>query len=143
MNETVTKTYEQAVNDDTGILIADFTAQTSNNNVSDIKVWVNTIPNYQANKDKVVSAFDDFLIAIQKDNLPVVSLDNVESTADSETASAEVLSSESESEVASESGSESDSTPESQSESDSQSESESETDSTSGSTFNSTSALSQ
>ena len=143
MNETVTKTYEQAVNDDTGILIADFTAQTSNSNVSDIKVWVNTIPNYQANKDKVVSAFDDFLIAIQKDNAPVISLDNVESTADSETASAEVLSSESESEVASESGSESDSTPESQSESDSQSESESETDSTSGSTFNSTSALSQ
>lgn len=29
MNETVTKTYEQAVNDDKGILIADFKAQTS------------------------------------------------------------------------------------------------------------------
>ena len=109
MNETVTKTYEQAVNDDTGILIADFTAQTSNSNVSDIKVWVNTIVIYQANKDRVVSAFDDFLIAIQKDNAPVISLDNVESTADCETASAEVLSSESESEVASESGSESES----------------------------------
>lgn len=129
MNETVTKTYEQAVNDDTGILIADFTAQTSNGNVSDIKVWVNTITIYQTNKDKVVSAFDDFLIAIQKENAPVVSLDNVESTADSETASAEVLSSESESE--------------SQSESDSQSESESETDITSDSTSDSTSALSQ
>lgn len=107
MNETVTKTYEQAVNDDTGILIADFTAQTSNSNVSDIKVWVNTIPNYQANKDKVVSAFDDFLLAIQKDNAPVVTLNNVDDTADSETASAEVLSSESESEVASDSTSDS------------------------------------
>lgn len=127
MNETVTKTYEQAVNDDTGILIADFTAQTSNSNVSDIKVWVNTITNYQANKDKVVSAFDDFLLAIQKDNAPVVSLDNVESTADSETASAKVLSSESESKVASES----------------ESESESESSSTSSSTSDSTSALSQ
>lgn len=127
MNETVTKTYEQAVNDNTGILIADFTAQTSNSNVSDIKVWVNTITNYQANKDKVVSAFDDFLLAIQKDNAPVVSLDNVESTADSETASAKVLSSESESKVASES----------------ESESESESSSTSGSTSDSTSALSQ
>lgn len=95
MNETVTKTYEQAVNDDAGILIADFTAQTSNGNVSDIKVWVNTIPIYQANKDKVVSAFDDFLIAIQKDNAPVVSLDNVESTADDEISSAEVISSDS------------------------------------------------
>lgn len=123
MNETVTKTYEQAVNDATGILIADFTAQTSNGNVSDIKVWVNTITIYQANKDKVVSAFDDFLTAIQKDIIPVVSLDNVEATADSETASAEVLSSESESEIAS--------------------GSESETDSTSGSTSDSTSALSQ
>lgn len=95
MNETVTKTYEQAVNDDAGILIADFTAQTSNNNVNDIRVWVNTIAIYQANKDKVVSAFDDFLIAIQKDNAPVVSLDNVESTADDEISSAEVISSDS------------------------------------------------
>ncbi|MBZ5951043.1 hypothetical protein [Leuconostoc gasicomitatum] len=127
MNETVTKTYEQAVNDDTGILIADFTAQTSNSNVSDIKVWVNTIAIYQANKDKVVSAFDDFLTAIQKENAPVVSLDNVESTADSETASAEVLSSESESKVASKS----------------ELESESESDSTSDSTSDSMSALSQ
>lgn len=123
MNETVTKTYEQTVNDNTGILIADCTAQTSNNNVNDIRVWVNTITIYQTNKDKVVNAFDDFLLAIQKDNAPVVSLDNVESTADSETASAEVLSSESESEIAS--------------------ESESGTDSTSGSTSDSASALSQ
>mgnify|MGYP004707425149 FL=1 len=127
MNETVTKTYEQAVNDATGILIADFTAQTSNGNVSDIKVWVNTIPNYQDNKDKVVSAFDEFLIAIQNDNAPVASLDNVEDTADIETASAEVLSSESESEIASET----------------ETGNKSETYSTSDSTSDSTSALSQ
>lgn len=153
MNKTVTKAYEQAVNDDNGILVADFHAQYGNGSISNIDITINTVEAYQTNKDKVVTALDDFLIAIQKDNLPVVSLDNVESTADSETASAEVLSSESESEVTSESESESQSESrsdsgsalESQSESDSNSqpESESETNSTSDSTSDSTSALSQ
>lgn len=152
MNKTVTKAYEQAVNDDNGILVADFHAQFGNGSISNINITINTVEAYQTNKDKVVTAFDDFLVAIQKDNVPVVSLDNVEDTADSETASAEVLSSESESVVTSESESESQlesgSTLESQSdvsrsESDSQSESESEIDSTSDSTYDSTSALSQ
>ena len=156
MNKTVTKAYEQAVNDDNGILVADFHAQFGNGSISNINITINTVEAYQINKDKVVTAFDDFLVAIQKDNLPVVSLDNVESTADSETASAEVLSSESESVVTSESESESESESQSdsgsaldsqsdvsQSESDSQSESESETNSTSDSTSDSTSALSQ
>lgn len=117
MNKTVTKAYEQAVNDDNGILVADFHAQFGNGSISNINITINTVETYQANKDKVVTAFDDFLVAIQKDNVPVVSLDNVESTADSETASAEVLSSES--------------------------ESQSETNSISDSTSDSTSALSQ
>ncbi|MCX7578219.1 hypothetical protein D0502_02240 [Leuconostoc falkenbergense] len=152
MNKTVTKAYEQVVNDDNGILVADFHAQFGNGSISNLSIAINTVEAYQANKDKVATAFDDFLVAIQKDNLPVVSLDNVESTADSETASAEVLSSESESVVTgeseSESQSESASTLESQSnvsqsDSDSQSESESETDITSDSTSDSTSALSQ
>lgn len=149
MNKTVTKAYEQAVNDDNGILVADFHAQFGNGSISNIDITINTVEAYQANKDKVATAFDDFLVAIQKDNLPVVSLDNVESTADSETASAEVLSSESESVVTSESESDSESDSgsalESQSESDSSSqpESESETNSTSDSTSDSTSALSQ
>lgn len=60
-----------------------------------------------------MNAFDGFLIAIQKDNAPVVSLDNVEDTSDS------------------------------QSDSDSQSESESDANITSDSTSDSMSALSQ
>ncbi|OIK78401.1 hypothetical protein ATX69_09585 [Oenococcus oeni] len=80
--------YENVVNDDNGILVAEFHAQYVNSSISNINITINTVEAYQANKNKAVTAFDDFLVAIQKDNLPVVSLDNVESTADSETASA-------------------------------------------------------
>ncbi len=144
MNQNKIIYYEQPVNDDGNVLVADFTAQKTNDVVQNITVSINTIVGYQTNKDKVITAFDDFLIAIQKENAPVVSLDNVKSTADSETASAEVLSSESESENQSESGSTLESQSDvSQSESGSQSESESDANITSGSTSDSTSALSQ
>ena len=152
MNQNKIIYYEQPVNDDGNVLVADFTAQKTNDVVQNITVSVNTIVGYQTNKDKVITAFDDFLIAIQKENAPLVSLDNVEDTSDSETASSEVLSSESESEVTSESESESESESSStlesqsdvsQSESGSQSESESDANITSGSTSDSTSALSQ
>ena len=105
MDKKITKTYEQVINDNNGIMVANLTAQSLNGTISNISISINTIDSYQVNKDKFVNAFDDFLIAIQKDNAPVVSLDNVESTAESKTASAEVLSSESESEIQSESGS--------------------------------------
>lgn len=159
MNQNKIIYYEQPVNDDGNVLVADFTAQRNNGVVQNIAVSVNTVGSYQTNKDKVITAFDEFLIAIQKENAPVVSLDNVKSTADSETASAEVLSSESESEVTSESESDSQSESsstlesesnlqsesdlQSESESDSQSESESDANTTSDSTSDSTSALSQ
>ncbi|WP_273753454.1 hypothetical protein [Leuconostoc mesenteroides] len=152
MNKNVTTAYEQPVNDDGNVLVADFTAQKTNDVVQNITVSINTIVGYQTNKDKVITAFDEFLKVIQSDNLPVVSLDNGEDTSDSETASAEVLSSESESEVTSESESESQSesgstlesqSDVSQSESGSQSESESDANITSDSTSDSTSALSQ
>lgn len=91
MNKNVTTAYEQPVNDDGNVLVADFTAQKTNDVVKNITVSVNTIVGYQTNKDKVITAFDDFLITIQKENAPVVLLDNVEDTSDSETASAEAL----------------------------------------------------
>lgn len=129
MDKKITKTYEQVINDNNGIMVANLTAQSLNGTISNISISINTIDSYQANKDKFVNAFDDFLIAIQKDNAPVVSLDNVESTAESKTASAEVLSSESESEIQSESGS--------------TLESKSDANITGDSTSDSTSALSQ
>lgn len=152
MNQNKIIYYEQPVNDDGNVLVADFTAQKTNEVVQNITVSINTIAGYQTNKDKVITAFDDFLIAIQKENALVVSLDNVEDTSDSETASAEVLSSESESEVTSKSESENQSESSitlesqsdvSQSESGSQSESESDANSTSDSTSDSVSALSR
>lgn len=129
MDKKITKTYEQVINDNNGIMVANLTAQSLNGTISNISISINTIDSYQVNKDKFVNAFDDFLIAIQKDNAPVVSLDNVESTAESKTASAEVLSSESESEIQSESGS--------------TLESKSDANITGDSTSDSTSALSQ
>lgn len=151
MNQNKIIYYEQPVNDDGNVLVADFTAQKTNEVVQNITVSIKTIVGYQTNKDKVITAFDEFLIAIQKENAPVVSLDNVKSTADGETASAEVISSEFESEVTSESESESQSESSStlesqsdvsQSKSGSQSESESDANITSNPTSNSTSALS-
>ena len=152
MNQNKIIYYEQLVNDDGNVLVADFTAQKTNEVVQNITVSINTIVGYQTNKDKVITAFDEFLIAIQKENALVVSLDNVEDTSDSETASAEVLSGESENKVTSESESESQSESSStlesqsdvsQSESGSQSESESDANITSESTSDSTSALSK
>ena len=97
MNQNKIIYYEQPVNDDGNVLVANFTAQKTNDVVKNITVSINTIAGYQTNKDKVITAFDEFLKVIQKENAPVVSLDNVEDTSDSETASAEVLSNESES----------------------------------------------
>ncbi|MCT4418794.1 hypothetical protein EFT49_00880 [Leuconostoc falkenbergense] len=128
MKKTTTETFTQTVTDSGNILIANFSGQKTNGSVNNVSIGINTVELYQSNKDKVVTAFDDFLVAIQKDNLPVVSLDNVKSTAESQSESGSTL--ESQSDV-------------SKSESGSQSESESETDSTSDSTSDSKSALSQ
>lgn len=144
MNQNKIIYYEQPVNDDGNVLVADFTAQQNNGVVQNIGVSVNTVAGYQANKDRVITAFDDFLTAIQSETVQVPDETTpIESESESET----VISSELESEVASESESESqsesDSVLDSQSESDSQSEIESETDSNSDSISDSTSALSQ
>lgn len=144
MNQNKIIYYEQPVNDDGNVLVADFTAQRNNGVVQNIAVSVNTVAGYQANKDRVITAFDDFLTAIQSETVQVPDETTpIESESESET----VISSELESEVASESESESqsesDSVLDSQSESDSQSEIESETDSNSDSISDSTSALSQ
>ncbi len=108
MNQNKIIYYEQPVNDDGNVLVADFTAQRNNGVLQNIAVSVNTALGYQKNKDNVIAAFDDFLTAIQSETVQVPD---------------ESISIESESE--------SDSTLESQSDSDSQSESESEADSTS------------
>ncbi|WP_188352878.1 hypothetical protein [Leuconostoc pseudomesenteroides] len=120
MNQSEIIYYEQPVNDDGNVLVADFTAQRNNGVVQNIAVSVNTVAGYQANKDRVITAFDDFLTAIQSETVQVPD----------ETTPIE-------------SESESDSASDSQSDSDSQSESESETDSANDSTSDSTSALSQ
>lgn len=116
MNQNKIIYYEQPVNDDGNVLIADFTAQRNNGVVQNIAVSVNTVAGYQTNKDSVITAFDDFLTAIQSETVQVL---DEKTPTESESESETVVSSESES----------DSTLESQS--DSQSESESETDSTS------------
>ena len=138
MNKNVTTAYEQPVNDDGNVLVADFTAQKTNDVVQSITVSVNTIPGYQTNKDKVIAAFDEFLKVIQSENVQTPDeTPPIENESDSEAG----ISSESESEADGES--ESDSVSDSQLGSDSQSESESETDSVSDSTSDSTSAVSQ
>lgn len=138
MNQNKIIYYEQPVNDDGNVLVADFTAQRNNGVLQNIAISVNTVLGYQTNKDRVITAFDDFLTAIQSETVQVPDETTpIESESESET----VISSESESEITIES--ESDSVSESQSDSDSQSESESETDSTSDSTFDSASVLSQ
>lgn len=69
MNKNVTTAYEQPVNDDGNVLVADFTAQKTNDVVQNITVSVNTILGYQTNKDKVITAFDEFLKVIQSENV--------------------------------------------------------------------------
>lgn len=117
MNQNKIIYYEQPVNDDGNVLVADFTAQLNNGVIQNIAVSVNTIPGYQTNKDSVITAFDDFLTAIQSD---IVQVPDETTPIESESESETVIS-ESESEVVS----------------------ESETDSASDSTSDSTSALSQ
>ena len=136
MNKNVTTAYEQPVNDEGNVLVADFTAQKTNDIVQNITISVNTIVGYQTNKDKVIAAFDDFLKVIQSETIQTPDETTpIESKSESETG----IGSESESD----SQSESDSTLDSQSDSESQSESESATDGASDSTSDSTSALSQ
>lgn len=69
MNQNKITYYEQPVNDDGNVLVADFTAQKTNNVVQNITISVNTIVGYQTNKDRVMTAFDDFLKVIQSENV--------------------------------------------------------------------------
>ncbi|MHA5102319.1 hypothetical protein R5Q19_05740 [Oenococcus oeni] len=69
MNQNKIIYYEQPVNDDGNVLVADFTAQRNNGVVQNIAVSVNTVAGYQANKDRVITAFDDFLAAIQSETV--------------------------------------------------------------------------
>lgn len=94
MNKNVTTAYEQPVNDDSNVLVADFTAQKTNDVVQNITVSVNTKVGYQTNKDKVITAFDEFLKVIQSENIQVLDETTpIESESESETG----ISSESES----------------------------------------------
>ncbi|MDN2451004.1 hypothetical protein [Leuconostoc sp. UCMA20149] len=99
MNKNVTTAYEQPVNDDGNVLVADFTAQKTNDVVQSITVSVNTIPGYQTNKEKVITAFDEFLKIIQSENVqtpdetvPIVSESDANSTSDSTSDSMSALS---------------------------------------------------
>lgn len=99
MNKNVTTAYEQPVNDDGNVLVADFTAQKTNDVVQNITVSVNTIVGYQTNKGKVITAFDEFLKVIQSENVqtpdetvPIVSESDTNITSDSTSDSTSVLS---------------------------------------------------
>ncbi|MFT8497099.1 hypothetical protein [Leuconostoc pseudomesenteroides] len=99
MNKNVTTAYEQPVNDDGNVLVADFTAQKTNDVVQNITVSVNTIPGYQTNKDKVITAFDEFLKVIQSENVqtpdetvPILSESDANITSDSTSDSTSALS---------------------------------------------------
>ena len=99
MNKNVTTAYEQPVNDDGNVLVADFTAQKANDVVQNITVSVNTIVGYQTNKDKVITAFDEFLKVIQSENVqtpdetvPIVSESDANITSNSTSDSASALS---------------------------------------------------
>lgn len=99
MNKNVTTAYEQPVNDDGNVLVADFTAQKTNDIVQNITVSVNTIVGYQTNKDKVIAAFDEFLKVIQSENIqtpdetvPIVSESDTNITSDSTSDSTSALS---------------------------------------------------
>lgn len=98
MNKNVTTFYEQPVNDDGNVLVADFKAQKTNDVVQNITVSVNTIPSYQTNKEKVITAFDEFLKVIQSENVqtpnetvPIVSESDANITSDSTSDSAAAL----------------------------------------------------
>lgn len=95
MDKKITKTYEQVINDSNGIMVASLTAQSLNGTISNISISINTIDSYQANKDKVISSFNDFLASVKSDNQQSTTLNNVESTSDDEISSAEVISSDS------------------------------------------------
>ena len=99
MNKNVTTAYEQPVNDEGNVLVADFTAQKTNDVVQNITVSVNTIVGYQTNKDKVITAFDEFLKVIQSENVqtpdetvPIVSESDADVTSDSTSDSTSALS---------------------------------------------------
>ena len=99
MNKNVTTAYEQPVNDDGNVLVADFTAQKTNDVVQNITVSVNTILGYQTNKYKVITAFDEFLKVIQSENIqtpdetvPIVSESDADVTSDSTSDSTSALS---------------------------------------------------
>ncbi|MGQ2284280.1 hypothetical protein [Leuconostoc pseudomesenteroides] len=99
MNKNVTTAYEQPVNDDGNVLVADFTAQKTNDVVQNITMSVNTIVGYQTNKEKVITAFDEFLKVIQSENVqtpdetvPIVSESDANITSDSTSDSTSVLS---------------------------------------------------
>ena len=99
MNKNVTTAYEQPVNDDGNVLVADFTAQKTNDVVQSITMSVNTIVGYQTNKDKVITAFDEFLKVIQSENVqtpdetvPIVSESDADVTSDSTSDSTSALS---------------------------------------------------
>ena len=99
MNKNVTTAYEQPVNDDGNVLVADFTAQKTNDVVQNITMSVNTIVGYQTNKDKVITAFDEFLKVIQSENVqtpdetvPIVSESDADVTSDSTSDSTSALS---------------------------------------------------
>ncbi|WP_143787980.1 hypothetical protein, partial [Oenococcus oeni] len=64
MDTSVISYFSDAINDDNGILIAQFSAVYSNG-IHNINMAINDIDSYQANQDKVVSAFDNFLNNIQ------------------------------------------------------------------------------
>ena len=99
MNKNVTTAYEQPVNDEGNVLVADFTAQKTNDVVQSITVSVNTIVGYQTNKDKVITAFDEFLKVIQSENVqtpdetvPILSESDANITSDSTSDSTSALS---------------------------------------------------
>lgn len=99
MNKNVTTAYEQPVNDDGNVLVADFTAQKTNDVVQNITMSVNTIVGYQTNKDKVITAFDEFLKIIQSENVqtpdetvPILSESDANITSDSTSDSTSALS---------------------------------------------------
>ena len=67
MNTHTTKNYDQVVTDDGGIMVAEFSAINSDG-LHNISLVINSPELYMANKDKVMSSFDQFLIDIQADS---------------------------------------------------------------------------
>ncbi|KGO23023.1 hypothetical protein ACKP2L_05260 [Oenococcus alcoholitolerans] len=67
MDKNTTINYGQVVNDDNDIMIAEFSA-TDNNGLHDINLAINSIDLYKANKDKIITEFDNFLQELQPDS---------------------------------------------------------------------------